>query len=226
MIKDTTELRTRNRFNHHVGLLLLSALLLGWLYCAVESPDAKYKWSMSTAYVSLLLLGATLLTGPLNVLRRQRNPVSTDLRRDIGVWSGIVGLAHVAIGWQVHMGNMLLYFFEEDKLTKALTLRADLFGFANYAGLAGGLILVLLLALSNDLSLRKLKATRWKYWQRWNYLFYGLVVVHGISYQVIESRKLPYPLLLAALILPVAIMQFMGFTQYRKTRSELQDKAS
>lgn len=29
------------------------------------------------------------------------------------------------------MGNMLLYFFEEDKATKALSLRADLFGFAN-----------------------------------------------------------------------------------------------
>lgn len=175
---------------------------------------------MSTAYVSLLLLGMTLLTGPLNVLRKQRNPVSTDLRRDIGIWSGIVGLAHVAIGWQVHMGNMLLYFFEEEKLTKALSLRADLFGFANYAGLAGGLILVMLLALSNDVSLRKLKASRWKYWQRWNYLFYALVVVHGVSYQVIESRQLPYPLLLAALILPVLAIQLIGFSHYRKNRLE------
>ena len=153
-----------SRRGYHYGLLmLLSGLLLVGLYYAVESPDAKYKWSMSRAYVSLLLLGATLLTGPLNVLRRQRNPVSTDLRRDLGIWSGIVGLAHVAIGWQVHMGNMLLYFFEEDKATKALSLRADLFGFANYVGLAGGPILVMLLALSNDLSLRKLKAPRWKY---------------------------------------------------------------
>lgn len=220
------DFRASRRFYHHLVLGLLSLLLLGGLYYAVESPDVKYKWSMSTAYVSLLLLGATLLTGPLNVLRRQRNPVSTDLRRDIGIWSGLVGLAHVAIGWQVHMGNMLLYFFEEDKATKALSLRADLFGFANYVGLAGGLILVMLLALSNDLSLRRLKAPRWKYWQRWNYLFYGLVVVHGISYQIIESRKLPYPLLLAALILPVVVVQLLGFSHYRKNRFEWQRKAS
>lgn len=220
------DFRSSRRLYHHVALSLLSPLLLVGLYYAVESPDAKYKWSMSTAYVSLLLLGLTLLTGPLNVLRRQRNPVSTDLRRDIGIWSGLVGLAHVAIGWQVHMGNMLLYFFEENKLTKELSLRSDLFGFANYVGLAGGLILGMLLALSNDLSLRILKAPRWKYWQRWNYLFYGLVVVHGISYQVIESRKLPYPLLLAALILPVLFIQFRGFTYYRKNRFELQRKAS
>ena len=109
---------------------------------------------------------------------------------------------------------MLLYYFEEDKLTKALALRADLFGFVNYAGLAGGLILVILLALSNDLSLRKLEAPRWKCWQRWNYLFYGLVVAHGISCQVIESRKPPYPMLLATLVLPVLIIQFIGFTHY------------
>jgi sulfoxide reductase heme-binding subunit YedZ len=210
--------RSSRRLYHHVVLGILSALLLVGLYYALESPDAKYKWSMSTAYVALMLLGATLLTGPLNVLRRQRNPVSTDLRRDMGIWSGIVGLAHVAIGWQVHMGNMLLYFFEEDKLTKELTLRADLFGFANYTGLAGVIILVVLLALSNDLSLRRLKAPRWKYWQRWNYLFYGLAVVHGVSYQVIESRKLPYPLLLAALILPVLVVQLVGFVTYRKQR--------
>lgn len=226
MMKSASNTRTNNRFYHHGVLALLTALLLGGLYYAVDSPDVKYKWSMSTAYVSLLLLGATLLTGPLNVLRRLRNPVSTDLRRDIGIWSGIVGLAHVAIGWQVHMGNMLLYFFEEDKLTKVLSLRADLFGFANYVGLAGGIILALLLALSNDLSLRRLKAPRWKYWQRWNYLFYLLVVVHGVSYQVIESRKLPYPLLLAALVLPVLVVQWMGFATYRKNSAEMPNKTA
>jgi len=208
------DFRTSRRLYHHVALGLLSAMLLAGLYYAVDSPDAKYKWSMSTACVSLLLLGGTLLTGPLNVLRRQRNPVSTDLRRDIGIWSGLVGQAHEAIGWQVHMGSILLYFFEEDKLTKALALRAELFGFVNYAGLAGGLILVILLALSNDLSLRKLKAPRWKYWQRWNCLFYGLMVEHGISCQVIVSRKPPYPMPLATLVLPVLIIQFIGFTHY------------
>ena len=65
-------------------------MLLAGLYYAVDSADAKYKWSLSTACVSLLLLGGTSLTGPLNVLRRQRNPVSTNLRRDIGIWSGLV----------------------------------------------------------------------------------------------------------------------------------------
>jgi sulfoxide reductase heme-binding subunit YedZ len=40
---------------------------------------------MATAYVSLALLAATLVTGPINLLRRRPNPVSTDLRRDLGI---------------------------------------------------------------------------------------------------------------------------------------------
>ncbi|HQS22879.1 MAG: hypothetical protein B7Y11_01605 [Sphingobacteriia bacterium 24-36-13] len=171
---------------------------------------------MSTAYVSLLLLGLTLVTGPVNLLLRRRNPVSTDLRRDIGIWGGIIGLAHVAIGWQVHMGNMLLYFFKEDKIAKELILRSDLFGFANYTGLIGAIILVMLLALSNDLTLRKFKAPRWKYWQRWNYVFYLLVIIHAIAYQVIEKREIPYTALLAVLILPVLIIQLIEYFKYKK----------
>ncbi len=215
-MKSKVQSRFERRLVHHVTLALVSMVLLGSLYYIVQSPDTTFKWSMSTAYVSLLFLGLTLITGPINLLRKRRNPVSTDLRRDIGIWSGIIGLAHVAIGWQVHMGNMLLYFFKEDKTTNDLTLRSDLFGFANYTGLAGALILVLLLALSNDLSLRKLKAPRWKYWQRWNYLFYLLVIIHAISYQVIEKRKIPYPILLTVLLLPVLIIQLIGYFRYKK----------
>lgn len=190
--------------------------MLSGVYFTLKSPDATFKWSMSTAYVSLLLLGITLLTGPINLLKNQKNPVSTDLRRDVGIWSGMIGLAHVVIGWQVHMGNMLLNFFKEDKITRDLTLRSDLFGFANYTGIIGAIILIMLLALSNDLTLRKLKSARWKYWQRWNYVFYFLVIIHAIAYQVIESRKFPYPILLIGLILPVLVIQAIGYFTYKK----------
>ena len=217
MIKKTsTHSRLTRRIFHHSILALLSLFLLGSLFYLVQSPDVTYKWSMSTAYASLLLLGVTLITGPINLLRKHRNPISTDLRRDVGIWSGLIGLAHVGIGWQVHMGNMLLYFFKKEEISQQLVLRSDLFGFANYTGLAGAFILALLLALSNDLTLRKLKAPRWKYWQRWNYVLYLLVIIHAVSYQVIEKRMLPYPIVLIALILPVLIVQLMGYLKYRK----------
>lgn len=217
-MKLKVESRFKQRLIHHLTLALISVILLASIYFALESPDATFKWSMGTAYVSLLFLGLTLLNGPINLIRNQRNPVSTDLRRDTGIWSGIIGLAHVAVGWQVHMGNMLLYFFKEDKITKELTLRSDLFGFANYTGLVGAIILVMLLALSNDLTLRKLKAPRWKYWQRWNYIFYLLVIIHAVSYQVIEKRAMPYPLFLAILITPVLVLQLIGYVHHNKNK--------
>lgn len=218
MKKTSTHSRLTRRIFHHSILALLSLLLLGSLFYLIQSPDVTYKWSMSTAYVSLLFLGITLVTGPIDLVRKHRNPVSTDLRRDIGIWSAMIGLAHVGIGWQVHMGNMLLYFFRKEEVSQQLVLRSDLFGFANYTGLAGALILVLLLALSNDLTLRKLKAPRWKNWQRWNYALYLLVIIHAVSYQVIEKRMLPYPLMLLILILPVLIIQLMGYLAYKKYR--------
>ena len=174
---------------------------------------------MATGYVGLALLGATLATGALNVLRNRRNSVSIDLRRDIGIWCGIISLAHVVIGLQVHMGNMLLYFFREVGETKRLVLRSDLFGFANYTGLIAALVIALLLALSNDASLRLLGSRRWKFLQRWNYAAIFLVVLHSLGYQITENRQLPYLFLFSVIVGAVLIIQFLGFRR-QKRKSE------
>jgi methionine sulfoxide reductase heme-binding subunit len=166
---------------HHlvIGALSAVAMLLG--FALVSSSDSTFRWSMSTGYVGLALLGASLATGPLNVLRRRPNPVSTDLRRDIGIWAGIVSLAHFLVGWQVHMKHGYLYWLREVQGTDALVPRTDLFGFANYTGLLAGMVAALLLALSKDRSLRSLGTRRWKALQRWNYGLLALVVLHGAA---------------------------------------------
>jgi sulfoxide reductase heme-binding subunit YedZ len=174
-------------------------------------------WSMATAYVSMALLVATLLTGPVNVLRGRRNPVSTDLRRDLGIWAGLMGVAHVVIGLQVHFrGRMWFYFVREVEETKELVLRADLFGFANYTGMLATFVLLLLLALSNDLSLRRLKAGLWKALQRWNYGLFALVAIHGVAYQVIEDRKAGYVALLATMAGLAIVLQLAGVRERRR----------
>jgi sulfoxide reductase heme-binding subunit YedZ len=204
--------------HHHLALALVSAVLLFavYLYVGRTSDDAVFIWSMATAYASMVLLVATLLTGPVNVLRGRRNPVSTDIRRDIGIWAALLGLVHVVVGLQVHFrGKMWFYFVREVEKTNELVLRADLFGFANYTGLLATLLLVLLLALSNDVSLRILKATRWKSLQRWNYALFMLVVIHGIAYQVIETRGPSYVLLLAVLVVLTVVLQLAGYRERR-----------
>lgn len=201
----------RRLLRHHLAIGLGCAFALAVLYALVPSKNPVFRWSMATAYVGMAALGATLLTGPLNLLRRRPNPVSTDLRRDLGVWAGLLALAHFVIGWQVHMQHRYLYWLREVKTSGTLVPRTDLFGFANYTGLIAVLIVVALLGLSNDLSLKALGTPRWKSLQRWNYAFFALVLVHGVAYQVIEKRHVPFVLLLAVLSVPVIYGQVVGY---------------
>lgn len=206
--------RMRRRLaRHHFPLALLTAAGLTLTYSLVASKNPVFRWSMATAYVGLALLCGTLLTGPLNVLRRRPNPVSTDLRRDIGIWAGLLAIAHFLIGWQVHMPHRYLYWLREVEGSTALRPRADLFGFANYTGLVAVLIAVLLLALSNDYFLRRLGSRRWKRLQRWNYAFFALVLLHGLAYQVIEKRKLLYVLALSLLVIASLLTQLLGYRE-------------
>ena len=203
---------------HHLPIALGTALGLALAYFLVRSPNPVFRWSMATAYVGLALLGATLVTGPLNILRRRPNPVSTDLRRDLGIWAGMLAVAHFLIGWQVHMKHRYLYWLEEVKGSTVLRPRTDLFGFANYTGLAAVLIALLLLALSNDYFLRTLGSDRWKRFQRWNYALFALVLLHGVAFQVIEKRKIPFVIALAVLVLTSIVLQQQGYRKRRAAR--------
>jgi sulfoxide reductase heme-binding subunit YedZ len=86
--------------------------------------------SIATAYPALFLTAVAVFLGPWNVLRRRANPVSFDLRRDIGIWAGIMALLHTVVGLNVHLrGRMWLYFVDQHH-----RLRRDWFGFGNDTG--------------------------------------------------------------------------------------------
>jgi methionine sulfoxide reductase heme-binding subunit len=209
--------RMRRRLVWHHGVIAVAtacALMLG--YGLTTSKNPVFRWSMSSAYVGLALLGATFAIGPLNVLRRRPNPISTDLRRDLGIWAGLLAIAHFLVGWQVHMKHRYLYWLREAKDSGTLVARTDLFGFGNYTGLAAVIVALLLLALSNDYFLRTLGAPRWKRLQRWNYALFALVVAHGVAYQVIEKRNAPFVILFSLLTACSIVIQLLG---YRRVRS-------
>ncbi len=203
------------RLKHHALLLFVTSFLLLTVYTIVPGNDKKYLWSMATAYTSVILLAMTLIIGPLNLVRGKLNPISTDLRRDIGIWCAATGLVHVVIGIQVHMGNIWLYFFKAVEGVDSFKFRNDLFGYANYAGLLAGLILLLLLLLSNDLSLNILKSKRWKSLQQTIYLMFVLTVAHGIMFQVIEKRKVGLVVLFVVLVIIPLIIQIKGLQAFK-----------
>lgn len=217
-VSSISERMKRRIVRHHVPLLAGSAALIAALYALIQSDHAPFRLSMATAYTGLLLLGATLLIGPINTLRhRSPRASSNDLRRDVGIWSGVVSLLHVVVGLQVHLNSMLLYFMHEVGPDKRLALRADAFGFANYTGLGATVVIGVLLALSNDWSLRRLGVKKWKSLQRWNYGGFALTVLHGVVYQLIEKRAPPYAVVFGVMVSIVIAIQFAGFRRRRRS---------
>jgi len=203
----------RRRIRRHV-VIALATLACTAIFCKLFSArrDLISLFSIGTAYPALFLTGAAVFVGPLNVLRRAPNPVSFDLRRDLGIWAGILALAHTAIGLNVHLrGRPWLYFIDQHN-----RLRHDLFGFGNYTGFIAALLFLMLFAISNDLSLRRLGTQRWKWLQRWTYAAVGLTFLHAIAYQQIEKRQLAYESLVWGMVALVCATQLSGWWSKRR----------
>ncbi|HEV2463318.1 MAG TPA: ferric reductase-like transmembrane domain-containing protein [Acidobacteriaceae bacterium] len=205
-----------NRTKRHL-VLAACAIAAAWLaYLAVPGHDTRHRLSMGTAYSALALLVVCLALGPWKVLRRQPNPVSFDLRRDTGIWAGVFALLHTAVGLTVHLrGRMWMYFFSH---LHPLKIQASKFGLANYVGAVAALLFLGLLTISNDASLRSMKARRWKSLQRWTYAAAVLTVLHGALFQSVEGRPAPWLAAYWALVLAAASFQLAGYLA-RKKRS-------
>jgi hypothetical protein len=76
------------RLERHLVLAVAAVTTCLLAYAATPPPDVRHRLSMATAYAGLVFLAASLWLGPWNVLRRQPNPISFDLRRDVGIWEG------------------------------------------------------------------------------------------------------------------------------------------
>jgi sulfoxide reductase heme-binding subunit YedZ len=170
-------------------------------------------FTVATGYVALGLLGLTLLIGPINLLLRRRNPVSSYLRRDVGAWTAFFSVVHVIYGLQVHdrLSDFLNYFVAPDgsPLTNS-------FGLGNWTGLAATVIVVGLLVLSSDAALRKLKAKNWKRLQRLNYALFALVIAHAFFYGALVRTESPYTLLLLLSVIATVVGQAVGVALYRR----------
>jgi sulfoxide reductase heme-binding subunit YedZ len=196
---------------------MMAFAICALVYFLTPPPDQRHRLSIGLAYAALFFLSASLWLGPWNVLRRKHNPVSFDLRRDVGIWAGLLAVFHTAVGLTVHLrGRMWMYFFQR---LHPMRIQNSDFGLANYTGLFAALLFVLLLVISNDASLRGLGRTRWKSLQRWAYAAFVLTIIHGIAYQVIEKRHLPWLLVSGTLVLSAGMIQLVGFLIQRKAQA-------
>jgi methionine sulfoxide reductase heme-binding subunit len=207
----------KRMFAHHLPLFVTSAVVCAALYVTRPFNDVITRLSFATAYPALILMAFALLIGPWKMLRGEKTPVSIDLRRDVGIWAGILGILHAVVGQCVHLrGRPWLYYVYEHRRNGPTGLRHDLFGFNNYTGLVATLILIALFATSNDLFLGRLGAQKWKQLQRWSYVSFALTAAHAIGYQTMEKQKEPFVLTAVACIVITLCAQMIGIVKRRR----------
>jgi sulfoxide reductase heme-binding subunit YedZ len=176
------------------------------------------QFTVATGYVGLSLLAVTLLLGPANLLLRRRNPVSSYLRRDVGIWTAVFSIVHVIAAVLIHVrddtgviASFMHFFMAEDG--SALT---NSFGWGNWTGLAAVVIVLGLLTTSTDAALRKLRARRWKWLQRLNYALFALVILHAFFYGALLRTTSPFTLVLILSVVTVVGGQVVGIWLWRR----------
>src|ERR687891_656870 len=139
---------------HHLPLAATSGGLLALLIAVSPSHGAGFlrQSTSATGDVALVLLGLTLVIGPANLVLGRRNPVSSYLRRDVGIWTAIFSVIHVIAAVLIHVSHdsdviasFVHFFVAEDG-----RLLTNSFGLGNWTGLAALAIVLGLLATSSD----------------------------------------------------------------------------
>lgn len=219
--KSSGKRRRLRLLRHHLPLGVVSTLSAAALYMTRPYSDAVSRASFATAYPALALLTATLLIGPWKVLCGRPNPVSHDLRRDVGIWAGVLGVVHAAVGQCVHLRGRpwLYYVYGPTEHHHAIPVRHDLFGLANYTGAVAALLLIALLATSSDTCLRTLGTPRWKQLQRWNYAVFALTAAHAMGYLAIEKQKASFVAVVIVCLVIALLLQAAGWITRRQSRA-------
>lgn len=192
-----------------------------WTVFTIAAKDSTIEGlSFATAYVAVGLLAASLSLGPLNLIRGRPNPVSTHLRRDVGIWAAAIAFAHTFLGLQVHMaGRLSAYFVYRRPADMSMVDALTVFVTSNYMGALATILLAVLLSLSSDFALRRAGTRRWKSLQRLSYALSVLIVLHGLSYQLLEKRRVEAMVLFGTLIVSVVVLQMRGSSIYRRSKA-------
>ncbi len=200
-----------SRLQRHAFLAVASLAILFIAWFAGESSTALDRLSIVSAYLFLLSISFVLLMGPWHALRTGRATTNNLLRRDVAIWSAIAGLVHLVAGAMQSMTPVYLERFvrHADNLL-ATDIREPVFLWSTVIGFVVGALLILLLALSNNRSMVVVGQPWWKRLHRASYFVFGLTVLHGFGFQLLESRHWVGYALIGTISLVVCLAQVLG----------------
>lgn len=209
----------RSRLIKHYIPLTIISLISGYVFYLNRGNRSINTFiAFSSGYISFAVLSISLIIGPLNVIIKYKNPLSTYFRRDISIFGGTLAIIHSVTGLFVHLRGMTWMYFLK-KTESSYSIRLDHFGLANNTGLISALLILLLLITSNDLLLKKLAPAKWKNIQRLSYLMFILALVHCYFYWLGGKNLHVLLLFYIPVIAVILIFQIIGVVKYTHLHS-------
>lgn len=194
------------RLMTHLFFLAFVVLSLSWMREDFSFFPPLEASSMMLGYVSFILVGCTLLIGPVKyVLPARMGPACLSIRRDAGIWAGLTALLHVVLVLILFSGEPHLMIIDEHILEQSENgwlrlffvfypgeagwpdMRWSIIGLANYLGLIALLMILAMLFTSSDRAVKRIGGSTWKRLHLANPFLFLFVVLHGITY--IQSIK-------------------------------------
>lgn len=186
--------------------------------------DPEMRLWRAVGDASLMLLFLALAIGPLTKLW-PRFAKWQPFRRELGVWFGILALAHTLLIWNGWARWDVWRFLGYEFIPQVgrLARLEPGFGLANLIGLLAMVMALLLMATSTDWAVRRLGGSAWKFLQMGAYTVFYLSAVHTayflfMHYTASFHRSVPadpnwfrYPFL--ALTAVLLLLQWAAFTR-------------
>ena len=178
---------------------VLAAALVGGFWASRPEWTADMRLWRAVGDASFVLLVVALALGPAGRLFPAVARIGR-WRRQVGIWTALTALLHTVLvleGWvSFDLGRLMGYEFVP-QLGRTARLEPG-FGLANLMGLVAMAWLLILLATSSDVAVRRLSPAVWNWVQGFAHVAFYLTVLHAayflyMHYTVSFHRSVPEP---------------------------------
>lgn len=212
----------------HLIVMALGALVMAAFYASRPEFSPMHRWNRAFGDASIVLIAAAMAVGPLSRISPKFRFL-LPWRRELGIYSVILAGIHTVIilaGW-IEWDFVLLFGYAIHPATGTYVMLQQGFGLSNAIGIVALLYGLVLAATSNDLSMRKLGSSVWKFVQQGAYVLWILVVAHTayfvyLHFQTFHVNAPPPNWAQIPMIILVGSVLALQFAAFLKTWSRRQ----